>query len=612
MKILGISAFYHDSSASLIDDGHILSAVQEERFTRKKHDKSFPLNSIEYCLSSNNLKLTDIDAISFYENPQIKFNRLLHTYLRYAPNGMNSFSAAMKEWLPIKLFMKKNINKNLSKFYGIPYKHIPKIYFMKHHFSHAASAFYASPYKKSSILCIDGVGEWTTTSIWEGNDNIVKFIKHIKFPHSLGLLYSAFTYFLGFKVNSGEYKVMGLAPYGEGKYKNLILNNLIDLKEDGSFHLNMDFFDFHVGKSMINNNFCKLFNAYIRKENEDITAFHMDVASSLQSVINDIVIKIAKNIKKENNSDNLCLAGGVALNCVANGKLSDQKIFKNIWVQPASGDAGGSLGASLGLYYQGFNNKRIYYKKNIMKGSYLGPEFSDGDMEEFFEKYEINFEKLSEKILLKKVANLLSKSFVIGWFQGRMEYGPRALGNRSILGDPRDAKLQNIMNMKIKKRESFRPFAPAIMEDHVDVFYNKTQSSPFMNFVTKLKDEHRINLKDTEKNLFGIDLLNIKNSTVPAVTHVDHSARIQTVNKENNKKFYNLLSEFNNITQIPILINTSFNVRGEPIVCTPEDAYRCFMTSDMDYLAINNFLLYKKNQNPIVKNTYFHKLFESD
>jgi len=612
MKILGISAFYHDSSACIINNGEIISAVQEERFTRNKNDKNFPLNSINYCLKQSNIKLSELDAISFYENNYIKFNRLLHTYLHYAPQGMESFSEAMKEWIPTKLFLKSYIKKILKTYYDIPINRLPRIVFQKHHFSHAASAFFPSPFKKSLILCIDGVGEWSTTSIWEGINNKINLKKEIKFPHSLGLLYSAFTYYLGFKVNSGEYKVMGLAPYGQDEYKELILKNLIDVKQDGSFHLNMDFFNFHIGSTMVSQKFCELFKNDIRKKEDKITNFHMNVANSLQSVTNHIILKICKNIQKEERFSNLCLAGGVALNCVSNGKISDEKLFKNIWVQPSSGDSGAAAGAALGLYFNDLENKRVPKKNSGMQGSYLGPEYSDNDVKNYLNSVKANYIQYKENDLLIKVARLISKGHIFGWFQGRMEFGPRALGNRSILGDPRDPKLQKIMNLKIKKRESFRPFAPSILEDKVEEFFNETQPSPYMNFVTQIRDNLRVKYKSHDKKLFGIDLLNVKNSIVPAVTHVDFSSRIQTVRHDTNKKFYNLIKEFYNITKIPILINTSFNVRGEPIVCTPEDAYRCFMTTDLDYLVINNFLLYKKSQNPEVEKDYFNQEFESD
>ena len=605
--ILGISSFYHDSAAGLIKNGEIIAAAQEERFTRKKHDESFPTNAIKYCLSEEKINLTEIEAIVFYEKPFLKFERLLETYVGFAPAGFKSFCASVPIWIKEKLFQKNLIFKELKKI-DSNFLDIKKIKFSDHHISHAASAFYPSPYDKSLILTLDGVGEWATTTVGVGENNKIKILKEIHFPHSIGLLYSAFTYYLGFKVNSGEYKVMGLAPYGDPKYEKLILENLIDLKDDGSFRLNMKYFNYATGLTMTNSHFEFLFGQKRRSpEIEKLEQFHMDIAASIQAVTEKIVIKICKFIKNEYNGENLCLAGGVALNCVANGKILKKKIFKNIWIQPAAGDAGGSLGAALAYWYQELDQKRDISNLDHMKGSYLGPKFSNETVEYELIKLGAEFEKLEEEKLLQIVSNHLNNEKAIGWFQGRMEFGPRALGNRSILADPRSDKMQKLLNLKVKFRESFRPFAPSILAEKVNEYFNLKETSPYMLLVADVDNKIQIKMDDFEKQLFGIEKLNIKRSTIPAVTHVDYSARIQTVHKETNLRFYKLLQSFNNLTGCPLLVNTSFNVRGEPIVGNPTDAFRCFMGTDLDFLVIENFILNKKNQNSKLKENYKNK-----
>ena len=593
-SILGISAFYHDSAATLIVDGKIVAAAQEERFSRKKHDSSYPFNAIEFVLSEGKLKLNDVNHIVFFEKPFLKFERLLETYLAFVPNGFKSFSMSMPIWLREKLFQKKFLFDNLKK-HDENFKDIKKIKFSEHHFSHAASAFYPSPFKEAIVLTLDGVGEWATSTLAIGRDSDLKIIKEIHFPHSLGLLYSAFTYYTGFKVNSGEYKLMGLAPYGEPKYKKIILENLVDIKNDGSFRLNMKYFNYATGLTMTNANFSTLFGQAVRNPKKDkITQFHMDIAASIQSVTEEIILKLTKNISKEHNIENLCLAGGVALNCVANGKVLQNKIFKNLWVQPAAGDAGGSLGAALGFWFKELSNKRTE-KKDMMKGSYLGPKFENNLISKILKKLNANFEELNEKELLETVAKLLSLNKIVGWFQGKMEFGPRALGARSILANPKSENMQNDLNQKIKFRESFRPFAPSVLYEEASKWFDLSTSSPYMTLVSNIKEDKMI--KDiNEMNVFGFEKLKLKRSLIPAVTHVDFTARIQTVHRETNQRYYDLISEFNRITKCPILINTSFNVRGEPIVCTIEDAYKCFMGTNLDILVCENFILYKDKQ----------------
>ena len=596
MKILGISAYYHDSAASLIVDGKIISAAQEERFTRKKHDSSFPRNAIQFCINESNIQLSDLDYIVFYEKPLIKFERLLETYISFAPKGFKSFLMAMPVWLKEKLYLKSVLKKELINFDGVDKSNLPDLLFSQHHLSHAASAFFPSPFNKAAVLCLDGVGEWSSSTVWIGEDNNLTPKWEIHFPHSLGLLYSAFTYFTGFKVNSGEYKLMGLAPYGEPKYYDLILENLIDLKEDGTFKLDMSYFNYAVGLTMTSKKFNKLFNSEPRKPEEALTQHQMDIAASIQKVTEEVVIRLCKTIKKEFDVDYLCLAGGVALNCVANGKLLRSNIFKDIWIQPAAGDAGGALGAAQSVWYQYLNNSRTPDSPDSMRGSYLGSIFDDEEIKEVLDSYDAKYEIIQDDHYENKVANILADGKVVGWMQGAMEFGPRALGSRSILGDPRNEEMQTTMNLKIKYRESFRPFAPIILDDEVNNFFEHEGSSPYMLIVADIKKELRKELDDKQKQLFGIDKLKIPRSTLPAITHVDYSARLQTVHNDTNPKMHKLLKEFKKVTDCPVLVNTSFNVRGEPIVNTPEDAYRCFMRTEMDYLAIGGFLLNKTDQ----------------
>ncbi len=596
-SILGISAFYHDSAAVMLLDGKINAAAQEERFSRKKHDSGYPFNAVEFVLKESKLKLNNVDYIVFYEKPFLKFERLLETYLAFAPRGFKSFSMSMPIWLGEKLFQKKILFNELKN-HDKNFDDINKIYFSEHHFSHAASAFYPSPFKNAAILTLDGVGEWATTTVASGEGKDLKIIKEIHFPHSIGLLYSAFTYYTGFKVNSGEYKVMGLAPYGSPKFKNLILDKLIDLKDDGSFRLNMDYFDYATGIKMINRKFSELFGQDERNPKQELlTQFHMDIASSIQSVTEEIVLRLTKSIAKEYNSKNLCMAGGVALNCVANGNILKEKIFENIWIQPAAGDAGGALGAALGLWHKELKNDLLVTDRDKMSGSYLGPSFDDVDIEKALNNLGANYEKLSEDKLLETTANELSKEKTVGWFQGKMEFGPRALGSRSILADPRSDKMQKILNLKVKFRESFRPFAPSIIRDDLSKWFDLDCDSPYMLLVAGVNKSIRRIMTNEEKKLFGIEKLNIKRSVIPAVTHIDYSARIQTVHKETNLKYYKLLQNFKKITNCPIVVNTSFNVRGEPIVCTVQDAYKCFMKTDLDMLVCGSFILYKNQQN---------------
>ena len=606
-SILGISAFYHDSAAALIVDGKIIAAAQEERFSRKKHDSSYPFNAVEFVLKRANLSLNKIDYIVFYEKPFLKFERLLETYLAFAPRGFKSFSMAMPIWLREKLFQKKVLFNELKN-HNKNFNDINKIYFSEHHYSHAASAFYPSPFKRAVILTLDGVGEWATTTLAKGDEQNLEILKEIHFPHSIGLLYSAFTYYTGFKVNSGEYKVMGLAPYGEPKFKNLILDKLIDLKEDGTFRLNMEYFDYATGLKMINNKFSKLFGQPARNLDKDLlTQFHMDIASSIQTVTEEVILRLTKSISKEYGSKNLCMSGGVALNCVANGKILKEKIFENIWIQPAAGDAGGALGAALALWYKELKNKRSESPKDEMQGSYLGPSFDDFEIENDLKRLGAKYTKFSENDILKIAAEELSKEKTIGWFQGRMEFGPRALGARSIIADPRSNKMQKNLNLKVKFRESFRPFAPSIIREDVSKWFELDCDSPYMLLVANVNKSIRKEMTSEEKKLFGIDKLNIKRSDIPAVTHVDYSARIQTVHKNTNPRYYKLLQSFKKITGCPVLVNTSFNIRGEPIVCSVEDAYRCFMGTNLDILICGNFILYKDKQNIELKEKYKNK-----
>ena len=603
-SILGISAFYHDSAASLLINGEIIAAAQEERFTRIKHDSSYPFNAINFVLNYSGLKLADIDYIIFYEKPFLKFERLLETYVAFAPRGFLSFCKAMPLWLREKLYQKKLILNHLKK--NDPnFKDENKLFFSEHHLSHAASAFFPSPYEDAIVLTADGVGEWATTTVAIGNKNSLEIKKEIHFPHSLGLLYSSFTYYIGFKVNSGEYKLMGLAPYGLPIYQEKIKDNLIDIKEDGTFRLNQEYFNYATGLTMTNKKFDDLFGQKPRdSKNEELKQFHMDIAASIQKVTEDIMIKLVKALKKEFNIPNLCLAGGVALNCVVNGKIFKEKIFDNIWIQPAAGDAGGSLGAALALWYVEFGNKRTINPKDDMKGSFLGPEYTDNDIKNELQKVGAVFELMDENEIINKTVEDLSNEKAIGWFQGRMEFGPRALGGRSILGDPRSPTIQKTLNLKVKYRESFRPFAPVILRDDLSDWFDINVDSPYMLIVANIVSNKIIEMTKEEKTLFGIDKLNIKRSEIPAVTHVDYSARIQTAHKETNPKYCKLLEKFKKETNCPILINTSFNVRGEPIVNTPIDAFNCFMGTDMDKLVIGNFYLDKKKQHINLKKDY--------
>ncbi len=609
-SILGISAFYHDSAAAIIVDGKILAAAQEERFTRKKHDSSYPYNAVEFVLNFAKLKLSDVDHIIFFEKPFLKFERLLETYVAFAPRGFKQFVKSMPIWLKEKLFQKNMILK-LLKEHDKEFKDEKKIYFSEHHLSHAASAFFPSPFNEAIILTADGVGEWATTTVAIGKGKELSIKKEIHFPHSLGLLYSAFTYFTGFKVNSGEYKLMGLAPYGEPKYTNLIKDNLIEIKKDGSFKLSQEFFDYATGLKMTNDKFNELFNQKPRdSKNDKLTQFHMDIAASIQKVTEEVMIKMAISLREEFNIKNLCLAGGVALNCVANGKILEKKIFDNIWVQPAAGDAGGSLGAALSLWHLELKKDRVV-SNNDMKGSYLGPSYSQDEIETELKKLNAKFNILQEHEIIEKTAESLQNGDAVGWFQGRMEFGPRALGCRSILGDPRSSTMQKNLNLKVKYRESFRPFAPSVLREEVNQWFKINVDSPYMLLVAEILDDKKIEMTKQEKNLFGIDKLNIKRSDIPAVTHVDYSARIQTVHQETNPKYYSLIKKFKEKTNCPILINTSFNVRGEPIVNTVEDAFNCFMGTDLDKLVIGNCFLEKRDQNPKLKKDYKNQ-FELD
>ena len=596
MNIIGISAYYHDSAAALIRDGIITNAAQEERFTRKKHDPGFPEHAIQYCLEANKLSLSDIDQIVFYDKPLLKFERLLETYVSFAPIGFGSFLMSMPVWLKDKLYLKTLLKKELAAMAGIKTKELPELLFTEHHQSHAASAFFPSPFQEAAVLCMDGVGEWATTSVWIGRDNILEPQWEINFPHSLGLLYSAFTYYTGFRVNSGEYKLMGLAPYGDPKYTQLILDNLLDLKPDGTFRMDMSFFNYATGLTMTNKKFDQLFGGPARKIESKISQREMDIAASIQKVTEKIVLMLAKSIREEFDVENLCLAGGVALNCVANGKLLQADIFKNIWIQPAAGDAGGAVGAALSAWHQLHNKPRQITVPDGMQGSYLGPAFSNRSACKALDKLGAEYVQLPETELYPHLAEILGQENVVGWFQGRMEFGPRALGNRSIIGDPRSEKMQTVMNLKIKYRESFRPFAPAILADRVSEYFKLEEPSPYMLIVADIQEAIRINPAENHKQLFGIEKLKQSRSTLPAITHVDFSARVQTVHEATNPHFHALLTAFDAHTGCPVLVNTSFNVRGEPIVCTPEDAYRCFMRTEMDYLVINNVVLAKKDQ----------------
>ncbi len=614
--ILGISCFYHDSAASLLLDGEIKIAVQEERFSRKKHDSRFPTNAIQYCLKSQNIDLRNIEYIVYYEKPILKFKRLLKTYLGTAPRGIRSFIAAMRIWLKDKLFLKSELIKQFKLIQKdlVPYSEpmVPELLFAEHHQSHAAAAYYPSPFDEAAILCMDGVGEFATTSAWIGRNNKVKPLWEINFPNSLGLLYSAFTYYCGFKVNSGEYKLMGLAPYGEPKYAKAIKDFLIDIKDDGTFKLNISYFKYHRGFKMTSQKFHKLFGSPPRKSETELTQFHMDLAASIQLVTEEIVIKLARSLSKETGIKNLCLAGGVALNCVANGKLLKENIFKNIWIQPASGDAGSSLGAAFLCWHEYLNKKRLINPNDSMKGTYLGCSFSNEEIINYLEKIKAPFITLKDEDLFKEIANILNEGSVIGWFNGPMEFGPRALGGRSIIGDPRNQKMQRLMNLKIKYRESFRPFAPSILEEDLSTQFEIDIKSPYMLLVAPVKKELCKKMTREQESLFGIKKLNVVRSSLPAITHVDYSARIQTVSKDTNPRYYNLIKAFKEKTGCSSIVNTSFNVRGEPIVCTPQDAYRCFMRTEMEVLVLQNQILFKNQQPKIEKDEKWKQEFELD
>ncbi|MGD9540516.1 carbamoyltransferase family protein [Methylocystis sp.] len=611
MRILGISAFYHDSAAAVVEDGEIIAAAQEERFSRKKHDSRFPRHAIDYCLQAARATPGDIDFVAFYDKPFVKFERLLETYVAFAPRGFQSFKTALPLWLREKLFQKSLLLKEM-KAYSADVDWAARLLFAEHHFSHAASAFYPSPFRDAVVLTMDGVGEWATTSVAFGDGDQLTMQRELRFPHSLGLLYSAFTYYTGFKVNSGEYKLMGLAPYGEPKYAELIVDRLIDLKPDGTFRLDQSYFDYCTGLRMTNAKFDALFGGPARKPEELLTQRHMDIAASIQAVTEEIVLRLTRDLAKETGARNLCLAGGVALNCVANGKLLRDGSFDQIWIQPAAGDAGGALGAALAAYYHHKKNPRsVNGAGDAMHGSYLGPSFSQAEIESRLHAIGAKFETMAESELIEAAARDLAAERAVGWFQGRMEFGPRALGGRSILGDPRSATMQKTLNLKIKYRESFRPFAPSVLREDVADWFELDGDSPYMLLVADVAEKHRLAMTAEQQALFGIDKLNVPRSAIPAVTHVDYSARIQTVHKETNPRYYALLSTFKRMTACPVLVNTSFNVRGEPIVCTPEDAFGCFMGTEMDALAIGDCYLRKENQDASLKHDYKEK-FELD
>ncbi len=607
MRILGISAFYHDSAAALIDDGKIIAAAQEERFTRKKQDSGFPVKAMEYCLEEAGTELSDIDFIAFYDKPFLKFERLMETYVAYAPKGFESFRMAMPLWIKEKLFQ-KSLLRNKLRSHAPDYNWDNRLLFAEHHQSHAASAFYPSPFESAAILTMDGVGEWTTTSLGLGKGNSVEMVRELHFPHSLGLLYSAFTYYTGFRVNSGEYKVMGLAPYGEPKYAQLIMDNVIDIKEDGSFRLDLSYFDFCTGLRMTNEKFDALFEAPPRSPESRLTQREMDLAASIQEVTEEIVLRLGRSIAKETGEKNLCLAGGVALNCVANGKLLRDKSFDNIWIQPAAGDAGGALGAALIAHhhFQG-QPRKLNGVMDGMKGSYLGPEFAQDDIERRLTAAGAKFTVQSDDETIDRTATALTEGKAVGWFQGRMEFGPRALGGRSILGDPRDPAMQKTLNLRVKFRESFRPFAPSVLREDVADWFELDGDSAYMLLVANVKEDQRRDMTQEEQALFGIDKLNVPRSTIPAITHVDYSARIQTVHEQTNPRYHALIKSFKDKTGCPIVINTSFNVRGEPIVCTPEDAFRCFMGSGIEVLVVGNCYLAKEDLDPDLAEDYKDK-----
>lgn len=605
MKILGISAYYHDSAACLVVDGEIIAAAQEERFTRKKHDSNFPVTAMCYCLMEGKISSKDIDYVVFYDKPFLKFERLLETYLAFAPKGFKSFTTSLPIWLKDKLFQKTAITNALKDLWGKDVKWEEKLLFSEHHLSHAASAFFPSPFERAAVLTMDGVGEWTTTSLSLGNGNKLSVIKEIHFPHSIGLLYSAMTYYTGFKVNSGEYKVMGLAPYGKPKYAKLIKDHLIDIKEDGTFALDMSYFNYCTGLTMTNEKFDALFGGPPRKQESILTQREMDLAASIQVVVEEVVLKLARGVAKTTGEKNLCLAGGVALNCVANGKLLKEKFFERLWIQPAAGDAGGALGSALGAYHIMLNQPRkVSQSIDAMKGSYLGPEFSPQEIHDRLTSCGAVFETLKENELIEKTAQALSNGKAVGWMNGRMEFGPRALGGRSIIADPRSPTMQRLLNLKVKYRESFRPFAPSVLREDVSQWFEMDDDSPYMLLVADVIKDKRRQMTADEQALFGIDKLNVPRSEIPSITHVDYSSRVQTVHKETNPRYYALIKRFKEVTGCPVIVNTSFNVRGEPIICTPEDAFRCFMGTELDVLAVGNSFLLKTAQPPELATDY--------
>lgn len=611
MRVLGISAYYHDSAAALIEDGHLVAAAQEERFTRKKHDANFPEKAVEYCLGRSGIKLADVDYVAFYDKPFLKFERLLETYLAYAPRGFTSFRMAMPLWLKEKLFQKTLLRDEMKKWQP-DFDWQKRLLFGEHHQSHAASAFFPSPFEEAAVLTMDGVGEWATTSLGYGKGNSLEMLKELHFPHSLGLLYSAFTYYTGFKVNSGEYKVMGLAPYGEPRFKDLILDKIVDLKEDGTFRLDQSYFDYCTGLRMTNDRFADVFGIKTRKPEEELTQVHMDLAASVQAVTEEIVLRLGRSVRKETGAKNICLAGGVALNCVANGKLLRENIFDNIWVQPAAGDAGGAVGAAYAAYH-GFMGqpRKLNGHMDGMAGSYLGPEYTDDEIAERLTAVGAKLTRLDHAQMIDQTAQALADEKAVGWMQGRMEFGPRSLGARSILGDARSPSMQKTLNLKVKYRESFRPFAPAVLREDVDKYFEINTDSPYMLMVAPVVESRRRKMTADEERLFGIEKLNVPRSDIPAVTHIDYSGRVQTVHKETNPTFHELLESFKAKTGSSVLVNTSFNVRGEPIVCTPEDAFRCFMGSEIEVLVVGNCLLRKEDQDPALKLDY-KNAFELD
>jgi carbamoyltransferase len=612
MRILGISAYYHDSAAALLDGGRVVAAVQEERFSRRKHDARFPAGAIDYCLREAGIGLREVDQIVFYDKPLIKFERLLETYLSYAPRGLRSFIAAMPIWLKEKLYLKTTLKREFAAIAGCKERELPPLLFSDHHRSHAGSAFFMSPHERAAVLCMDGVGEWATTSAWLGTGNQLQPLWEIDFPHSLGLLYSAFTYFTGFKVNSGEYKLMGLAPYGQPKYARLILDRLMDLKADGSFRLDMRYFNYCTGLTMTNRRFAELFGGPPRRAESPVTQREMDLAASIQAVTEEVVLRLARSLHADTGARNLCLAGGVALNCVANGRLLREGPFENIWIQPAAGDAGGALGAAAVVWHEHLGKPRCIDGRDRMNGSYLGPDFSAAEIRRQLDAAGAVYRELPDEELISTVAGILAAENVVGWHQGRMEFGPRSLGNRSILGDPRSAKMQSVMNLKIKFRESFRPFAPSVLADRVSDYFELDRESPYMLLVAPLRENLRKAITAEQEQLFGIEKLNIPRSELPAITHVDYSARVQTVHPETNPRYHALLKAFEAQTGCAVLVNTSFNVRGEPPVCSPADSYRCFMRTAMDHLVIGNCLLARTAQPERPEDRNWMQEFELD